>query len=159
KRRTAKKGAFRTLFANVARKRHRAATAAAVPDIEGDVPSVGVARALVVILAIHVVAIAGIFIHSRFFEKPEETVAEKPKLLAPIAPKVPDDAARLPKIAPGDTPYPVGAGESYATIAAAHNVSEEDHRIANNNTELRSGKILRIPAPRRIVAQEPEAMT
>ncbi len=159
KRRSVKKGALRTFFVNVARKRHRAATAAApMPDIEGDVPNVGVARALVVILAIHVVAIAGIFIHSRFFEESETAVVEGPKLLAPIESKVPEDAARLPKIAPGDTPYPVTAGESYTTIAAAHAISEEELRAANNNMELRSGRILRIP-PQRIVAVEPPELT
>ena len=63
KRRPVTKGAFRTYFANVVRsKRHRASTAAApVPEVEGDVPNLGIARALVVILVIHVVAIAGIF--------------------------------------------------------------------------------------------------
>src|SRR5690606_11435535 len=41
----------------------------------------------------------------------------------------------------------------------AHDIAEEDLRAANNNIELRSGRILRIPPPQRIVAMEPEALT
>ena len=73
KRRPVKKGAFRTYFANIVRsKKHRASTATmpAVPEVDGDVPNLGIARALVVILIIHVVAIAGIFAHSHWFEEP-----------------------------------------------------------------------------------------
>ncbi|MDB6079999.1 MAG: hypothetical protein JWO82_3746, partial [Akkermansiaceae bacterium] len=82
KRRSVKKGALSTLFVNVVRKRHRASTssAPAMPEMEGDVPNVGVARALVVILAIHVVAIAGIFIHSRYFEPKTDSSTAGSKL-------------------------------------------------------------------------------
>ena len=76
KRRPVKKGALRTLFANIPRKKVRAATAAApMPEADGDVPNLGIARALVVILIIHVVAIAGIFAHSHWFEGPEQKAA------------------------------------------------------------------------------------
>lgn len=167
KRRSVKKGALRTFFVNVARKRHRAATAAApMPDIEGDVPNVGVARALVVILAIHIVAIAGIFVHSRFFEEKEVAVAEKPMLLAPVAPKAAENTARLPKITADKEPYIVSAGESYATIAATLvgrgiQVTEEELRQANGNIEVYSGLILGVPreSSQRIVAMDPPEFT
>ena len=59
KRRPVKKRGAKTLFANVARKkkRHRAATTASSADFEGDVPNLGIARGLLVILLILVDAI------------------------------------------------------------------------------------------------------
>jgi len=154
-RRPVKKSAFRTLFANVARKKHRAATAAApVPELDGDVPNLGIARALVVILIIHVVAIAGIFAHSHWFEGDAAKAAAAPKELLEPARPLPDAQAVLPKIGEDDKPYMVGAGDSYATVAEVHGVTEEELRAANDNMELRAGRILRIP-PRSIVAVEP----
>jgi LysM repeat protein len=155
KRRTVKKSAFRTLFANVARKKHRAATAAApVPELDGDVPNLGIARALVVILIIHVVAIAGIFAHSHWFEDDAAKAAAAPKELLEPAKPLADAGAALPKIGEDDKPYMVGGGDSYATVAEVHGVTEEELRAANDNMELRAGRILRIP-PRSIVALEP----
>jgi LysM repeat protein len=155
KRRSVKKSAFRTLFANVARKKHRAATAAApLPELDGDVPNLGIARALVVILVIHVVAIAGIFAHSHWFEGDAAKAAAAPKELLEPAKPLADAQAALPKIGEDDKPYMVGGGDSYALIAEAHGVTEEELRAANDNMELRAGRILRIP-PRSVVAVEP----
>jgi LysM repeat protein len=155
KRRSVKKSAFRKLFANVARKKHRAATAAApMPELDGDVPNLGIARALVVILIIHVVAIAGIFAHSHWFEGDAAKAAAAPKELLEPAKPLADAQAALPKIGEDDKPYMVGGGDSYAMIAEAHGVTEEELRAANDNMELRAGRILRIP-PRSIVAVEP----
>lgn len=158
KRRPVKKGAFRTLFANVARKKHRAATAAAppMPEVEGDVPNLGIARALVVILIIHVVAIAGIFAHSHLFEKDAATAAG-PELLEPAKPQ-PKAAANLPQIAAGEEPHVVMTGDTYEKIAEAKGVEVADLKAANNHVDLDAGIILRIPA-RTIVATEPEELT
>lgn len=157
KRRPVKKGAFRTLFANVARKKHRAATAAAppMPEVEGDVPNLGIARALVVILIIHVVAIAGIFAHSHLFEKDTATAAGQ-QLLEP-AKQVPKAAANLPQIAAGEEPHVVMTGDTYEKIAEAKGVDVADLKAANNHVELDAGIILRIPE-RTWVATEPEEL-
>ena len=159
KRRPVKKGAFRTLFANVARKKHRAATAAApMPEMEGDVPNLGIARALVVILVIHVVAIAGIFAHSHFFEgdAAKAAVAEK-ELLEPVR-EQPKAAANLQQIATGEDYHIVKTGDTYEKIAMANGVEVADLLKANDNTALSADLILRIPA-RTIVATEPEELT
>jgi LysM repeat protein len=159
KRRPVKKGAFRTLFANVARKKHRAATAAApMPEMEGDVPNLGIARALVVILVIHVVAIAGIFAHSHFFEgdAAKAAVAEK-ELLEPVR-EQPKAAANLQQIATGEDFHIVKTGDTYEKIAMANGVEVADLLKANDNTALSADLILRIPA-RTIVATEPEELT
>lgn len=154
KRRPVKKGALRTLFANIPRKKVRAATAAApMPEMEGDVPNLGIARALVVILVIHVVAIAGIFAHSHWFEGPEQkaAIAAKQDVIVPAKP-LPDAQAALPKLTPDDQTYITTTGDSYTNIATKHGVTEQDLRAANDNIELRAGRILRIP-PRTIVAE------
>ncbi len=160
KRRPVKKGAFRTYFANVVRsRRHRASTAAAaVPEADGDVPNLGIARALVVILVIHVVAIAGIFAHSHWFEQPQqEAVAIAAKAQIQPARALPDAATPLPQVGSEDGIHIVRAGDTYASIAAANGVKEEDLRKANDNIELRASRILRMPE-RTIVAIEPEEL-
>jgi LysM repeat protein len=158
KRRPVKKGAFRTLFANVARKKHRAATAAApMPEMEGDVPNLGIARALVVILIIHVVAIAGIFAHSHFFEgDAAKAAAAEPELLEPV--KQQPKADKLPQIAVGEDFHVVRTGDTYEKIAMAKGVEVADLQAANNHASLEADLILRIPA-RTFVASEPEELT
>lgn len=154
KRRPVKKGALRTLFANIPRKKVRAATAATpLPEMEGDVPNLGIARALVVILIIHVVAIAGIFAHSHWFEGPEQkaAIAAKQDLIVPAKP-LPDAQAALPKLTADDQTYITTTGDTYGNIAIKHGVTEPELRAANDNIELRAGRILRIP-PRSIVAE------
>jgi len=159
KRRPVKKGAMRKLFANIPRKKVRAATAAApMSEVEGDVPNLGIARALVVILIIHVVAIAGIFAHSHFFEGPEQkaAIAAKQEAIIPVKP-LPDAQAQLPKVNDEGSNHIVSAGDTYENIAIKHGVEEKDLRASNDNIELRAGRILRVP-PRSIVAVEPEEM-
>ena len=163
KRRPSRKGAVRTLMANVARnrKRHRAATSAEPRDFEGDVPNVGVARALVVILSIHVVAIAGIFVHSRWIDRGEEAAASTeeavlvaPKPLGAIGTADPDTGLDLPKISSGDSLYTVGTGDTYEEIAGRFGLEETELRLANDNHPLRTGRVLKIP-PKKITAVEP----
>ncbi|BCX47083.1 peptidoglycan-binding protein lysM [Haloferula helveola] len=158
KRRPARKGGFRTLFANVAKnkKRHRAATATPA-EIEGDVPNLGIARALVVILIIHVVAIAGIFVHSRWLDDDEQVanVEKKPVLAAAsLATAPPQEDNDLPKIRSGDSLYTVGTGDTYENIAARFGIDESELRSANDNIPIRQGRYLRIP-PKTITAVEP----
>jgi LysM repeat protein len=159
KRRPVKKGAFRTLFANVARKKHRAATATAapMPEMEGDVPNLGIARALVVILIIHVVAIAGIFAHSHFFEgDAAKAAAAEPELLEPV--KQQPKADKLPQIAVGEDFHVVRTGDTYEKIAMAKGVEVAELQAANNHASLEADLILRIPA-RTFVASEPAELT
>lgn len=148
---------FRRLQASTSR-RHRVAAAAAAAsaegiELEGDVPNVGVARALLIILALHLVAIAGIFVHNRYFDG-EKAANAAPDVPSPV---VTPRAEALPKIADTDKPHVIVAGDSYQTVAAQYSVTEDDLRRANDNMVLRAGRILRIP-PRRIVAVEPTEM-
>ena len=153
KRRPAKKPVFRKLFANVRRKQQNVAVAAPMPEGEGDVPNLGIARALVVILIIHIVAIAGIFAHSKWFEK-DAAVAKDAMVIEPARP-LRDAGESLPKIDKNDEPYQPKAGETYASIARDKGVTEQELREANNNVEIRPSRILRIPQ-RAIDALAPE---
>ena len=155
KRRLAKKPVFRKLFANVRRKQQNVAVAAPMPEMEGDVPNLGIARALVVILIIHIVAIAGIFAHSKWFEK-DNAIAKDTMVIEPAKP-LRDAGESLPKIDKNDEPYQPKAGETYATIARDKGVTEQSLREANNNVEIRPSRILRIPQ-RTIVALEPDEL-
>jgi LysM repeat protein len=155
KRRPAKKPVFRKLFANVRRKQQNVAVAAPMPEADGDVPNLGIARALVVILIIHVVAIAGIFAHSKWFEK-DTAVAKDAMPIVPVKP-LRDAGEALPQIGKNDEWYLPVAGDRYDTICHDKGVTEEALRAANNNVEIRPGRKLRIPQ-RTIVALEPEEL-
>jgi len=137
---------FRRVHARTNRRQRVAATADAV-DLEGDVPNVGVARALLIILGLHVVAIAGIVVHNRYFDAEGAGYSRSQPAAAATA-----NGAQS-KIGPSDHPYVVQPTDTYARVAAGHGVSEEALRLANANVPLRAGRILRIP-PRRVVAVE-----
>jgi len=63
KRQTSGKPGLRVLHAKTRRK-HKAATTTA-EELDGDVPSVGVGRALIVILVLHVIALGAILMHTK----------------------------------------------------------------------------------------------
>ncbi|MCW1884837.1 LysM peptidoglycan-binding domain-containing protein [Luteolibacter flavescens] len=155
KRRPAKKPVFRKLFANVRRKQQKVAVSAPMPDADGDVPNLGIARALVVILIIHVIAIGGIFAHSKWFEK-DSVIVQEGSAIVP-AKQLRDAGEPLPKIDKNDEPYQPKAGETYASIARDKGVSEQALREANNNIEIRPSRILRIPQ-QAITALEPQEL-
>lgn len=152
-----KKGRFRLLHAKLGGRKQRVATAAPTPaDLEVDEPNLSVARALIVILLIHVVAVAGIFFHNHFFGAPEAAAAPEPANPAVVV-EPREDLERLPVLREGDQPYFVKVGDTYAKIAAARGVAEEDLRRVNDNIPLRSGRILKMPG-RRIIAVAPSEM-
>jgi LysM repeat protein len=148
--RTAPRGSlFRRLQASTSR-RHRVAAAGPLEGIElqGDVPNVGVARALLIILALHLVAIAGIFVHNRYFDG-QQAASAAPKVVPPVV----AGTDKLPKLADDDKPHMIVTGDTYESVAKAYGVEPDDLRRANDNMALRAGRILQIP--QRIVAVEP----
>jgi LysM repeat protein len=129
---------------------------------------------LIVIALVHVIGIAGFFAQ-RYFENRNltqdpggPTPSQKPLGVAAAASTVsterPDYGSTalasmtdLPQIQPGDDVHMVKAGDTYMSIARKRNISEQSLRAANNNVNLCSGFVLRVP-PREIVALEPEEM-
>lgn len=170
KRQPLKRGLFRTLHAKIKRP---AATAAANPaDLDGDIPRMNVGRVLIVIALVHVIGIAGFFAQ-RYFENRNLTQdpggpAPSQKPLAAAAAAVSTERPNLgstalasmtdlPQIQRGDDRHMVLAGDTYLSIARKWNISEQALRTANNNVNLCSGLVLRVP-PREIVSLEPEEM-
>lgn len=145
KRRPVGRITFRRVHARTTKRQRVAAAAEHAGELQGDVPNVGVARALLIILGLHVVAIAGIFVHNRYFDG--ESAAP------PAQAKAEESATEGPKIGLQDNPYVVQPTDTYDRIAGKQGVAVDELRLANGNVPLRAGRILRIP-PRRIVAVE-----
>ena len=161
KRLPVRKGVFKRLHAVTNVKKQRVAATATAEELEGAEAGRKITTGLVVIVAVHVVAIALFFIHHRFIEGrvAEPSVASQPALLATSGPKTSSGAVvdNLPRLAPGELSHRVETGDTYARIAAAHGVEESALRAANGDVPLRSGLSLRVP-PKMIVAKVPEAV-
>lgn len=172
KRKPIKRGLLYALHAKLGKIKRPAATATADPaELDGDIPRMNVGRALIVIALVHALCIAGIFFQKYFenggsAQSPKEP-SSSPKSLAgatALNADTPDASSTalgsmtgLPQIRPGDDRHMVLAGDTYTTISRKWNINEQSLRNANNNVNLCSGLVLRVP-PREIVAVEPDEM-
>lgn len=138
--RTRPKSGFRMLHAvtRASKKRKQRAATTASPEDFGEVPGVGVPLALVVILLLHVAAIAGIWIHDKWSEGADlKTTKTALKEDVPPARKE------------GYRSHPVSAGESAESIARTHGLDTQAVINANDGiSEYQSGWIINLP-PRR----------
>lgn len=146
---------FRKLHAKTTAKKRklRAATAMADPhvDLESDVPNVGIGRALIIILLLHVVAIAAVYMHSTFFGADSEGGVAEIAAVAPAAAAInPANPLAAPaaeaRVDPASGRYFVVTGDSYSRISYAQNVDETALRALNANRALRAGVLLDLPA-------------
>jgi LysM repeat protein len=115
------------------------------------VPNLGVARALFVILILHVAAIAAIFIHNRVtaddvVAAPEGSKEEAVSTASPVANS--QEAAKS-----GETFYFVSTGDTYERIARLKSVDVQELRDLNGSKGLDPGAILRIPVSRKVGAE------
>lgn len=125
-------------------KRRKKQRVAASADLGSEVPNLGVARALFVILVLHVAAIAAIFIHNRATDEEVVATGSETKtasaVLAGQAPPEPNvDQA-------GEDYYFVATGDTYDRIARARGVDVNELRDLNDNKPLGPGRVLRIPS-------------
>lgn len=182
KRRPARKTPVHKFRANARRRKQRVAASATDAELDSHVPNLNIGRALVVITILHVVAIAGIIVHNKWFDGTHQPTASNDSgngLVAPIDENQNSNqsstqtaASTLQIDSPNVVPnaeksaedieilpkfYLVETGDNYARIAADHGVDEADLRKVNKNVPMRAGRILRIPVPR-LVAQETEEM-
>ncbi len=132
------------------RKRtHRAATTADPNDV-GEIPGVSVARALVVILLLHVAAIAGIYIHNQWTNsEAQKATVQKPE----------DKASMQPALIPGVEHYSVLDGDNYFKIAEKKGVSVAELKRFNNNIDITPGIKINIPGRRTELAQAEPAVS
>lgn len=134
--RTRPKAGYRILNAatRFTKKRKQRASTAAGQDEFTEVPGVGVARALVVILLLHVAAIAGIYIHNRW-SAGADIEAKIPALEKNTPP------TRLAEL----KPHTVTSGDNYEKIARKYGVDCEILRQVNEEKDLEPGWIINIP--------------
>lgn len=164
KRRPASKGILRRLSAVTRSRKQRVAATATATDFEDDGVGSKITRALVIIFLFHIVAIGLVFIHYHYLagrptENPEtaqSTTAEAP---ATAAVTVVQPRADAPGQATGEKPYIVKTGDNYARIAAAEGVDEAALRLLNKHVDIGPGSILKIPPPRVVAAESPQAVT
>lgn len=173
---------YRVLYARTGRKRRLHAATSATADkhagLGTDVPSIGIGRALIVILLLHVLAIAAIYIHSASYgDQTNETAnqgqqASSGKLAATVAAnkaavmKAPVAKAEASVIAPDPAlaehaldRYIVMTGDNYASIARNRNVDERALRALNREKPLRAGLLLDLPAELSSLPADPAPVT
>ncbi|MBT7959038.1 MAG: LysM peptidoglycan-binding domain-containing protein [Akkermansiaceae bacterium] len=152
---------YRMLYAKIGRKRRlNAATATAVDahvELESDVPNVGIGRALLVILVLHVIAIGAIYVHSTFFSNEDGDGYAESNNTQPAASDLsavtvdPAPTVSKPAIIPEPVVESLGryivlTGDTYQRIAQIRYVDETALRALNNNRPLRAGVVLDLPA-------------
>lgn len=144
------KNGFRTLYAKTRKRKQRVSAAAAGGDFAGEEPNLGVARALIVILILHVVAIIAIVVHSSTNDDGGLAVTDnpavKPSQKANVAART-HQVAQPGKIGPNDRYNYVKQGDTYDRFARRHNVDVQQLRRLNNNTPLKYGLALVVPEP------------
>ncbi|MDB4055678.1 LysM peptidoglycan-binding domain-containing protein [Akkermansiaceae bacterium] len=157
---------YRVLYAKTGRKRRLHAATTATADqhagMGADAPSIGVGRALFVILILHVLAVAAIYIHSIISADANETTANEGQralseppaaLVVPVAPvakkvvvKKKAAAKRVAQQSAHTGRHIVVTGDTYPRIARRCNVSETALRALNGGQALRAGIVLDLPA-------------
>lgn len=165
RRRPAPKGIFHRLSAVTRNRRQRVSASATMAGMEMDDGGTKISRNLMIIFMIHIVAIALIFIHQRFLEgRPDENSRTASRAQStPAAAKpaaviaAPATASTAAPVAMGDKTHFTKEGETYASIAAAFGVAEQDLRQLNDDAALRKGLILKIPAGKAVSAAAPAA--
>lgn len=162
KRLPVRKGVLKRLHAVTGGRKQRVAATANPADLDDGETGRKITTGLVVIVAVHVVAIALFFIHHRFIEGRVPEPAVVSPSVAPVTSSLRTPAGvvveELPRIAPGDLSYAVKTGDTYASIAKYHGVDEAALREENREVPLRIGMSLRVP-PKTITAVVPEAVT
>ena len=147
-RRKAPKSTFTMLYAatrSTKRRKQRAATSV-TPDEVGEVPGVGIARALVVILLIHVAAIAGIYLHNKGSKSSDLKAV-------PIV-----EQEKPPTLLEGYEPGVPNVGENYPKMAQRFGVDVEELRRLNENKPIKAGWKYNIPTRRNEVTTPAESI-
>lgn len=150
KRKPAKGQGFKILPAKTRKRKQRVSAAATGGEFIAEEPNLGVARALVVILLLHIAAIAAIAVHNQS-TKDNLVVAPEPSITlddqspqATVAPSsaLPVESASNEKLG-WRFVYP---GDTYSSIAASYGIDEAELRRLNSNEALKVNSAIRVPA-------------
>ena len=129
------------------RPRHKqrvAAGSASAADLGSEVPNLGIARALFVILLLHVVAIGAIFVHNKVTDN-DPIVNKSPVQDGTAVAAAALNEEELPRVQKGEDYYFVTTGDTYEKIATRKAVDVTALKELNNNVALKAGRILRLP--------------
>lgn len=154
---TRRKPFRKTMFARLFNKtkKQRASAATANPE-DMDGPGINISRSLTIIFAIHILAIGMIFIHKQYLSgRTPAPVSNVEKAVPTGVAAAPARNNEMPSLSNGDRPYVVKKDDNYAVIARKFNVDESELRQMNPSADIRSGRVLRIPHGRRIIAEVP----
>lgn len=125
-------------------------------------------RMFVAMLALHFVAVAGL-VAFHFLGKdvdkdaakqtpPNVAAAKTPESASPAAATAAPVPPPTPAKPPGYTDYTIRTEDSWASIATANGISEEELRGANPGVEFHIGRALLIPPRRNIISPHAEAV-
>jgi LysM repeat protein len=123
-------------------------------DYESEEPNMKFSHALIVVLALHVIAVGGVFAFNSI--KAGQSAATKPATKSEIAPPAPATAQSKSSVAQAVSEskavktYAVQAGDTLSRIAALHKTSIEAIEKENGITSysmIRVGQLLKIPSP------------
>lgn len=150
KRKPAKGQGFRLLAAKTKKRKQRVSAAATGGDFMAEEPNLGVARALVVILLLHIAAIAAIAVHNQSTKHNLVTTPETNITLDDQSPEVtvaPSSAEPVTPVAgKGHNWRFVYPGDTYASIAASYGIGEEELLRMNHGETLKVNSAIRVPA-------------
>ena len=152
-------GIIRRLRAIIRNRKQRVAASSPAVAEEPDDDHSKIAQVLIGLFLVHIVAIGLIFFHQRFLSGHAPTSSARAK--TGTAEVVPSSSAApqskdLPRMASGDKPYIVRAGDNYSRIATAEGVEEGSLRQLNKDVAIGPGLILKIPQKSIVAADTPE---
>jgi LysM repeat protein len=146
KRRPVQKRKGLTFLYSKTRKKKQRVSASAAADLGSEVPNLGVARALFIILLLHVVAIGCIIVRNNMNKDEIVAPATEPAAKVNATTMAASNApASLPQVQQGEDYYFVATGDSYERVAQLKGVNVQDLRALNDNVPMKAGRILRIP--------------
>lgn len=136
-------------------KKQRVAAAGTARDMDYEDGGSKISWALTIVLLIHVVAVGLVLIHYHFINGRPVEQSGLPGSKVPVLVVAPEEIASPQvvesQVSSADTRCVVRAGDTYASIAKANEVSENDLRAHNKHVALRNGLILDIPVKRVVV--------
>lgn len=123
---------------NIKKQRKQRAQTADVDAFDSST-GIRVGKAMVVMVVLHVLAVAGFFAHNRWFEKADPVPRSREStMLTPATPQTNDGRGQVYTCAPNDT---------FASVAAQFGISERQLRRANpTKRSLVDGTLLKVPA-------------
>jgi LysM repeat protein len=145
KRHARSRGMFRRLSAAITKRKHRVAAGARPVDFDDEESDVRIGRAWMIIISIHLFAFGLVFAHHKFLK-------QRPS--APVAVTVPAQPVAAAPTQDVRGTYIIKEGDTYTSVAAAHQVDELDLRAINQNAAVRKGLFLKIPSARPIAKEQ-----